>query len=79
MNRMLHELEKATTDHWFATTDVDIEDLHCGDPINQPLCLIGRQLLAIATTRRRGVGAGEFAGVGQLPGETDRRGGTPLS
>ena len=45
------DLEEVGAQHWFATTDVDVEHLHLGELVNNGLHLFGRQLVGIATAR----------------------------
>ena len=52
--------------------DVDVEDLELGHLIDQGFRLARRQLSWVASTRtRQAVHAGQIAGVGQLPRQTD--------
>ena len=48
---VLDDLEEVGAQHWFATTDVDVEHLHLGELVDNGLHLLGGQLVGIATAR----------------------------
>ncbi len=59
----------------FAAADIDVEDLHALELVDERLALFGAQLARIAPPRRRqAVHAGQIARVGEFPGQADRRG-----
>jgi hypothetical protein len=70
---VLDQLPEVRPDRRFSTTDVDVEDLHPLELIDDRLALLGAQLARVASSRRRqAVRAREIAGVGQFPGQADR-------
>ena len=71
---VLDDLEEVGAQHWFATTDVDVEHLHLGELVDNGLHLLGGEFVGIATTGgRKAVHALQIACVGPLPRETDGR------
>ncbi len=71
---VVHQLPEVGTNGRLATSDVHVEDLHPLELIDDGLALIGAQLSGISPARAgEAVHAGQIAGVGQLPGEADRR------
>ena len=65
-------VEEVGTNHRLTTTDVDVEDLHGGDLVNEGHRLSRRELIRVAAARRgEAVGAGQVAGVGQFPRQAD--------
>ena len=74
LHRVVDELVEVASDHRLAAADVDVEDLEVVELVEDALRLSGRQLVGIATARRRqAVDARQVAGVGQLPRQADRR------
>ena len=68
------EIEEVGPQHGLAPADVDVEDLHVHQVVHDAAGLGGRQLVGVAAARRaEAVHAGQVAGVGQLPGQADRR------
>ena len=58
----------------FTAADVDVEHLHALELVDDVLALLRGQLARIALARRgQAVHTRQVAGVGQLPGQTDRR------
>src|SRR5262249_12087585 len=59
---------------WFAAADVDVEHLHSLELVDDAPALGGGELPRVAASgARQAVHAGQVAGVGQLPGQADRR------
>ena len=71
---VVHQLPEVRAHSGFAAADVDVEHLHAFQLVDDVLALPGGQLPRIALARRRqAVHARQVAGVGQLPGQADRR------
>ena len=71
---VVDQLPEVGADGGLAPADVDVEDLHALELVDDGLALLGGQLVRVAPARAgQAVGAGQVAGVGQLPGEADRR------
>ncbi len=71
---VVDELPKVRPHGGFAAADVDVEHLHAFQLVDDVLALPRGQLARIALARRRqAVHAGQVAGVGELPGQADRR------
>ena len=57
-----------------AAADVDVEHLHALKFVDDGLALLGGELARVALARRRqAVHTRQVAGVGQFPGQADRR------
>ena len=68
------QLEEVRADRRLAATNIDVEDLHLGELVDDRLHLIGVEFVRITATRRaEAVHAREVAAVGPLPRQTDRR------
>ena len=71
---VVDQLPEVAPDGGLAAPDVDVEDLHPLELVDQPLALGGGQLVGIPPTgARQAVHAGQVAGVGELPGQANRR------
>ena len=69
-----HEVEEVGADGGLSATDVDVEDLHALELVDERPALGGGELTGVAAARAgEAVDARQVAGVGQLPGQTDRR------
>lgn len=51
VDRVFHQLEEVIAHHWFAAADVDVENLHGGDLVDQRLRFSRRQFHRVATSR----------------------------
>ena len=72
--RVVDELPEVRSHSGFAAADVDVEHLHTFQLVDDVLALPRGQLTRIAFARgRQAVHAGQVAGVGELPGQADRR------
>ncbi len=73
--RIVDDLPEVRTDGRFPAADVDVEDLHALELVDDRLALRGRQLARVAPPRAgQAVHAGQVAGVGEFPGQADRGG-----
>ena len=71
---VLDELEEVAADHRLAPTDVHVEDLEGCHLVDEAGGLFGRELRRVSSAgARQAMGARQVAGIGQLPGEADRR------
>ena len=71
--RVVEDLPEVTPDGRLAAADVDVEDLHRLELVDDAEALVGRQLARIAAPRaRQAVDAREIARVRELPGQADR-------
>ena len=71
---VVDELPEVPPDRRLAAADVDVEHLHALELVDHRHALRRGQLARIAPARaRQAVDAGQVAGVGQLPGQADRR------
>ena len=71
---VLQQVPEVRADRRLAAADVDVEDLHPLQLVDHRLALLGGQLARVAAAaRRQAVRALEVAGVGELPGQADRR------
>ena len=69
---VVDEFPEVGPDGGLAAADVDVENLHAFKLIDDVHALPGGQLARVALARRgKAVHAGQVAGVGQLPRETD--------
>ena len=67
------EMPEVLANRGFAATDIDVEDLHPLQFVDDGLALLGREFARVTATRRRqAVHALQVAGVGEFPRETDR-------
>src|SRR5689334_24052712 len=72
--RVVDELPEVGAHRRLAAADVDVEDLHPLQLVDDGLALLGRQLARVATAGRgQAVQAGQVAGVGELPRQADGR------
>ena len=70
--RVVDEFPEVGTDGGFAAADVDVEDLHALELVDDRLALGGGQLARVAPSGRgQAVHAGQVAGVGEFPGQAD--------
>ena len=70
---VVEQLPEVRPHRRLAAADVDVEDLHPLELVDQRLALLGGQLVRVAPARgAQAVHAGQVAGVGQLPGQADR-------
>jgi hypothetical protein len=71
---VVEELPEVGSDRGLTAPDVDVEDLHPFELVDDGLGLIGVQLVRVSPARaRQAVPACQVAGVGELPGDADRR------
>ena len=71
--------QKSRAHGGLAAPDVHVEDLHPLELVDEGLALVGGELVRVTPARAgQAVHAGQIAGVGQLPGETDGRVQTPF-
>ena len=71
---VVDQLPEVRADGRFAATDVDVEDLHPLQLVDHRLALGGAQLARVPPAGAgQAVHAGQVAGVGELPGQADRR------
>jgi len=67
------QIEEVGPQHGLPAADVDVEDLHGREVVDHPSRLRRGQFARIASAGgTQAVDAGKVAGVGQLPGQTDR-------
>src|SRR5690606_29039757 len=71
---VLQQLPEVRSDGGLATADVDVEDLHALQLVDDALALLGGQFARVTSSgRRQAVRARQIAGVGELPRQADRR------
>lgn len=71
---VVEEFPEVGADGGFSAADVDVEDLHGLQLVDDRLGFGGAQLARVAAAGAgEAVGAGQVAGIGQFPGEADRR------
>ena len=69
---VVDQLPEVGANGGLAPADVDVEDLHALELVDERLALVGRELARVTPARaRQTVHAGQVAGVGELPGEAD--------
>ena len=74
INGVLQEVPEVLTHGGFPAADVDVEDLHALQLVDDRLALGGVQLAGIpSTAARQTVRALQVARIGELPGEADGR------
>ncbi len=70
---VVDQLPEVRTDGRLPTADVDVEDLHPLELVDDGLALVGAQLAWVpATGAGQAMHARQIAGVGEFPGEADR-------
>ena len=71
---VVHQLPEVGAHRGFAAADVHVEHLHAFQLVDDRLALSRGQLTRVALARRgQAVHTGQVAGVGQFPGQADRR------
>ncbi|OXR39629.1 hypothetical protein B7C42_08303 [Nocardia cerradoensis] len=72
-DRVVEQFPEVAAHGGFAAADVDVEDLHAFQLVDERLALGGRQLSWVAAARRgQAVLTRQIAGVGEFPGQADR-------